>query len=242
MAQFSNVVPATELEAVNAVLSAAGLVPIDQQGLDNPDSDDVEMVINTFRRVNVEAQTRGWRFNSRVGLQLTPVGTYDWNDGTVTTTLNVFKRPTAALSWRLTECAENNLAEAAEAPAFRYTEGTPPATPRILIDLLQNRDGFDAALYPRLFIDGAFGMDFEDTPTSFRAYVVAVTARRFVSDTVAADRRASLAQDEATAYSQLMRDQGIRRRANIFNEASAQRMLGYRQSPAGISRRVYRQS
>lgn len=241
MAQFNSVLPTTELEAVNAILSAAGLAPVDQTELDTPTLDDTINAISTFQRLLREAQTKGWTFNYRYGLQLSPSGTYDWTDANgQVTTLNVFKRPAAALSFSVTPSAQNGDLDLVEAISFRYTESS--AAVLILIDRARNRDGADSARYPFIYIDGAFACDFDRCPESFRAYCVAAASRRFVFSTLGQDAARSLEKDEAILLNLLNKDQGLRVSYNMFDSADAQEMLGRRPyCYGGMSRRVYPQ-
>jgi hypothetical protein len=109
MAQFSSIVPTTELECVNSVLQAAGLAPIDQATLDaSTHDDDTAMVITTVRNVLREVLSIGWRFNSEFGLEIAPANTYTWvaSDGTSTLAQHLQEASRRAPMARVTGVAE----------------------------------------------------------------------------------------------------------------------------------------
>jgi hypothetical protein len=241
---LDNIAPTTELEAVNTVLTAAGFAPIDADELQEQTSEDTVTAVGALRRILRGALAKGWRFNARFGVQIAPAGTYDWIDADgVTTTLNIFKRPSASLAFALTRCSENRDLDMVEAISARYTESDAYGTYNrlVLVDRARNRDGAEAQYHPYLYLDTIQAVDFEQSPETFRAYVSATAARTFYRD-IHGDDKTGLLRDELMAWTLLQKEQGVKRKVNMFDSAEMQEMLGFRNRSIGtVARRVFPQ-
>jgi len=94
MADFIvNIVPSTELEAVNDMLAAIGVAPVTD--LTTTTSRDAILAKSVIFNVAREVLLERWRFNSEFGVQVLPSQKITWIDdidGT-TTELNVFEVP-----------------------------------------------------------------------------------------------------------------------------------------------------
>ena len=241
MAQFSTIVPTTELECVNSVLQAAGLSPITQSELDTPSQDDTTMAVATVRDTLREVLTAAWRFNTRFGVEIAPAGTYTWvaSDGT-STLLNVFKKPAGILAWKLSAASQNSGADLYEQLSTRYQEAA--AYVNVLFDRTRNRDGIEKARYPYVYLDLVYARDFTDIPEAARHYVATAAAIEFVADTTGREPGQKALLKLQSAYRTLVRQEGMRERRNIFQNAATWNFLGRRPMTfGGFSRLVYRQ-
>lgn len=243
--QITNIVPTTELEAVNAMLSAVGLSPVAQSDVDNLTSDDVSLAVNFLRNATREVLTRGWKFNSTSGVEIAPTANIAWTDSSgQTTTLNIFKKPAGILSWRTTECLENSQTDLMEFLSLRYRETGNPVL--VLYDRLRNRDGIDQQTHPFLYLDLVYALDFAagNMPEEARWYIVCLAARTFVQYSAGEQGLAKLAGfDQEAALSALSRKYAIEEDTNIFDTVEAFWRLGGRPRPYdyGMMRPVYRQ-
>jgi hypothetical protein len=239
-----NTVPTTEVEAVNNMLASIGEAQIAAAtDLSAVVQADIVLAINILKNAHREVLTRGWRFNTENGLQLSPMATAPWvdNDG-VTTDLNVFTIdpgistvgiPTI-LAWKMTPCSQNGNLDLVE----RYDGGAGGMT---LYDRWKNRPGAEASLFPKIYLNVVYAPDFVHAPESFRRYVAVLAARRFAAQNLGSDTLCRLSQlDERTAERDLKRDQGLKTKLNILATTRDWNIHGRRQVEfGGYSLRVY---
>lgn len=232
---------ATEVDAVNTMLGAIGEAPLAANtDLSVTTDANVEMAIGILKETVREVLAAGWRFNTLTGYELSPTATYAWVDtDAVTTTLNVFKVPVDFLSWSQTPCPEMNGIELIERLSLKYTEAS--AKVMVLFDRVKNRDGAEASLFPRLYLDVIFAADFANMPECARRFATVVAARRLCQRSPASDMQAGFQKsDELTAFRVLKREQGLSKQLNLFDTADAYEMSGRRQRlGGGYSTRVY---
>lgn len=223
MPVFSNLNPTTETEAVNEMLAAIGEAPI--ADVNTSTQTDVETAINLLREIARNVQSDGWRFNSEFGYEVIPSDTLVWIDSEGSTTLNIFEPPAGLLSWELTRTADQLGLLVSERPSRVYA---PVGTP-VFYDRRLNRDGFDEALVDSLYIDPVWLFDFDQLPQTARAYITALGARRLVEVTAGAEAPARLNNDEIARYFRaLKKDQGVKRRTNLFDSVGSRELFGGR--------------
>jgi len=101
VSSINNLVPMTELDAVNAMLAVIGESPI--ASVDTATQADVLMAIATLRDSARECLALGWKFNTEYGYELKPVDTFSWVDSSgITTLLNIFTPTSDMISATLT--------------------------------------------------------------------------------------------------------------------------------------------
>lgn len=228
MAQIVNIAPTTELEAVNAMLSAIGEAPILQAQLDTPPFAEVSTAISLLRNATRELQSVPWRFNFETGVELAPANTILWSDSTgAITTLNVFKVPAGVSSWKMTKCSQNGDLDLVQRPSKQYVENGAPAI--IMYDREYNRDGADAAVYSLIYIDTISAFNFEQMPEQARRVAYVAAGRRLAQQVVGSGELAGFAaQDEALARRLLQKAEGDTQELNMLNTIDAFRILGER--------------
>lgn len=172
MALINNLAPTTELEAVNAMLSAIGEAPIED--LATASREDVDKALNILREAAREVQARGWRFNTEFNFKLAPTDTV-LIDGTA---YNVFTPPADLAAFRLSLRSEQYGMDAVVRPSRTYVDVNGAAVD-VLYDRINGRDGFTNA---ELYIDPTWFLDFADLPESARRYITVLSARRFSQD------------------------------------------------------------
>jgi hypothetical protein len=242
MAQIINIVATTELEAINAMLRAIGLQPVLQADLDALNGDDITNAVGVLRDATREVLAQGWRFNTKFGKEIAPAGSYAWVDSSgVTTTLNIFKRPSTALAWRLTDTYKNINVDLIEALSDRYQEAA--ANVMVLYDRVKNRDGVEQSTHPFLYLDVTLAMDFEKMPDAARRYALLKATRRFVQGNGEQGLTRLSSEDEQIAYKLLAKEHGLRQDVNLFDSADSFYALGMRPMNfgGGLSRIVYPQ-
>jgi len=211
MTQITGIAPTTELEAVNAMLSAIGEAPIAQAALTTITAADVDMAVNLLRNTTREVLSMGWKFNTEFGFQLAQSATYAWTgvDGT-TATLGIFKRPAGMLKFSVTPCdgqGGSSFPDMVLRPSRSYQESG--ASVEVFYDRAKNRDGFDVTERTYLYIDPVWAFDFEQMPEVARRYCTIHAARQFIQQTVGSTTLSGFAQqDEALAYRNLKREEG----------------------------------
>lgn len=192
----------TELEAINAMLSAIGEAPIDD--VDTATQADVAMAINLLRNAVREVQAMGWKFNTEHGYELAPAAELSWLDTAgVTTLLNIFTPPAKLLSFVLTPSCTQLELDVTLRPPRQY------ASASVFYDRKLNRDGFDKTRYPFLYIDPVWAFDFEQMPESARRFCALHAARQLIEHTVGSPILSGFSEkDEQLAYRNLKLDQG----------------------------------
>lgn len=231
-AVITNIVPTTELEAVNEMLSAIGENPLasgtDLSTVSATTQKDAYLAISTLRNTHRAFLGRGWKFNSEEGVEVSPTATHDWTDTDgQTTELNIFKKPMGVLRIRgTTACSENGDLDFVERRSKDYQETG--AAVMVLYDRTYNRDGADSSVYPFIYIDAVWAFDFEDCPEAFRAAVFAAAARRFAGKIGFTGQLAVTQQDEALALRELEKSEGIPLNLNVLDTVDAQQIRGGR--------------
>lgn len=234
MASINNIVPTTELEAVNAMLAAIGEAPI--ADVDNATQADVEIAVNTLRNVTREVLSMGWRFNTEFGYQVEPeAATLEWtdNDGEVTD-LNIFRPPTNLAKFTLTGTAEQAALDVIVRPSRVYEVASESVL--VFYDRNLNRDGFDSDTFEYLYINPVWFFDFEQMPEVARRYAYVQAARLFIQEQVGSDKLAAFkGLDEAKALRNLIAQEGEDEDFNMMNNMSVRRHFGGRPiSPLGM--------
>jgi Autographiviridae tail tubular protein Gp11 len=233
---ITNLAPTTELEAVNAMLSAAGEAPL-PAGTDLSTITNFEQVIalNLLRNATREVQSMGWKFNTEFGYQLVPaVGSpYDWVDNAgVHTNLNIFTQPTGLIRFTLTPIVEQQgylFVDTVLRPSRKFTPGT-----LVFYDRLNNRDGFPVSERPYLWIDPVWLFDFEKMPEEARRFCAIHAARQFVQQVVGSQTLASFTdQDERLAYRNLKNAYGDSDDYNMLTNSDVSKHLGNRPRQGG---------
>lgn len=225
-------IPASELEAVNAMLSAVGEAPV--VSLVGTLPTNVTLARNLLARTAREVQGKGWRFNTEFGYEIAPAGTVSWNDTSgATTILNVFKAPTNLASFSVTKhpLQQGQMYVDTEIrPSRVYVESALPVL--VFYDRASNRDGFYGR--PYLYIDPVWLFEFADLPSVARDYIIIRAIRRFQQTVAGAPDLAGLTvMDERDALAALQKDQGQRDDYNIFKNGSVSRIMGRRPFGAG---------
>jgi hypothetical protein len=223
---ITSIAPTTELESVNAMLSAIGESPITDVA--TATQADVLMAVNLLRNTAREVQSLPWRFNYERGLQLAPSDTVVWQDaGENLLTLSIFTLPTGVLTWKQTACTANRGLSLTQRPSKQYRVDATPVV--ILYDRAQNRDGLDPTAYPFVYIDATFAFDFQYLPESARRYITVLAGRRFTQHVLGSDSLAGFQQqDEMLALRTLKRDQGETVHLNMLDNFAAFNALGQR--------------
>ena len=216
---ITNLEATTELEAVNALLSAIGEAPVTNIDLSLTD---VEMAYNQLRNATREVQNIPWRFNTEFGVALDPVGTLP-APGDPSLTLNVFAPPpNTARAWVTRDALQYNL-DLVLRPSKVYGGGGV----RVFYDRVHNQDGLDSTKYPRLWVHLVTYFDFEDLPEEARRAALVVATRRFVSQSVGSPTLASFTErDEYLAIRALRRAHGQEEDLNIFDNLDVSRIAG----------------
>lgn len=229
-----NLSATTELEAVNAMLSAIGEAPL-AAGTDlaTATQADVQMALNILRNVTREVQSMGWKFNTEFGREIAPTAAYAWVDSAgVTTNLNIFAPPAGMISFSVTKLPEQQgtrLVDTEIRDSRKYVPGT-----RVFYDRSKARDGFPLDLHPFLYINPVWFIDFEDMPEVARRYCTARAAREFAESSVGSETLSDFSKrNEAMALRLLKREQGEEDDYNMLYNADVSRARGRR--PGGAS-------
>lgn len=234
MAEIINLTATTELQAVNAMLSAIGEQPV--ASVDTARAD-VGLAINTLRDAARDVQRRGWKFNTEFGLAVSPTVTnLSWTDpdGEVKT-LYVFEPGTDLCRWSISRNAEQADFDVSVRPSKEYEETALPVL--VFYDRKFNRDGFEAAELKdgKLWIDAVVYFNFEQLPDTARRYIVIKAMRQFIIEYLGDDSRARFtAADEARAERDLIWDQGEDDEYNLLQSPDIAGILGDRYRHRGI--------
>lgn len=206
---FSGIVPTTELEAVNAMLSAIGEAPITTLS-PLPTAPDVVMAINLLRNQCREVCTMGWRFNMEWGYEIPPAvtNTVTSRDGT-SINAATFIPPAQLARFRVSACQGQIGSQTLDLVVRKPRTLDPAAYPLVFYDRTNNRDGIDSSIWPYLYIDPVWFMDFDSMPDTARRYIVVRAGRQFAQQTVGSAELAGFAkEDEVFALRTLKRYEG----------------------------------
>ena len=229
--QITNLTATTELEAVNAMLAAAGESPLPAgTDLGTVTQPDVAMALTILRTNSRDVQSMKWKFNTEFGYELVPTTNVAWTGSdNSTATLNIFKPAANLIAFEITPTAEQVGLDVVIRPSRTYTEGLPAAPVLVFYDRAKNRDGLDSTQFPYLYINPVWLFDFEQMPEEARAYIVVRSARQFIQQTVGSATLVGFTQqDESLAYRNLKRAHGEEDDYNMFNSMTSSRFLGNR--------------
>lgn len=236
--QITNLAATTELEAVNAMLSAIGEAPLPSgTDLGSVTQPDVAMALSLLRASARDVQAMKWKFNTEFGYELAPATTLAWagTDGS-TATLNIFTPPSEMIGFSLTPTADQvNLDLIVRRPRSNAITGSPA---QVFYDRALNRDGLDSTKFPFLYINPVWLFDFEQMPEEARAFITVRSARQFIQQTVGSTTLSGFTDaDEQLAYRNLKRAHGEEDAYNMFNSMTTARFLGQR--PLGAIGMIY---
>ena len=245
---ITGLAPTTELEAINGMLAAIGEAPVTQAEIESPSTPDVVMAVNILTDTHREVLSMGWRFNTEFGFQIPSNGAplaWTGSDGS-TATLLIFEVPSDLLAYEVSQTSRQfPELDVADRPPRETHDPVLDEGTRVFYDRSKNRDGFESSVMENgsLYIEGIFLMDFEDTPETFRRYVIVKASRRFQADTVGSVKLDKFVQaDEFLSLRNLKRDQGKSERYNIFKNAGSFSILGLRHRRTVAGRLDDRQS
>lgn len=232
-----NLSATTELEAVNAMLSALGEAPLPAgTDLATATQEDVVMAVNILRNVTREVQAMGWKFNTEFGYEVAPLAQNSWVDsGGITTPLHIYAPPAGLISFSITKISEQQGLKYVDTelrPSRKYVPGT-----LVFYDRARARDGFPQSERSFLYINPVWLFDFEKMPEAARRYVTARAAREFTEQPMGSDTLSSFAgRSESIALRTLKREQGNDDDYHILQNASVSNMRGRR---PGLATGVY---
>ena len=227
MPQLNNLQPTTELEAVNAMLSAIGQTPVDDLTVEQAD---VEMAVSLLRQTSKKVQTEGWQFNVDLGYPLEPHGELEWtgHDG-APEDLNVFVLPAGVARWHVTQTYRQMGSYTPDVVVRKPVHYAGADT--ILYDRVRHREGLSQELFPVLYLDIAWLLDFDALPETARAFIFLSAARKFIAHTVGSSELVGFsAHDEVAALRLLENDQGDEETYNMMDAGDVRR--------AGVRRRI----
>jgi hypothetical protein len=233
MPNITNLTATTELEAVNAMLSAIGEAPV--SSVDTA-REDVDRAVNILRNKTRELQNKRWKFNTEYGLAISPVSTnQSWTDpdGTVRT-LYIFTPPTGLSRWELSANSEQADFDVAVRPSKVYVVAALPVN--VFYDRTNNRDGFEAAYLKsgKLWIDATWYFDFEKLPETARAFIVKAACRQFIVDKINDSNRAGFTESDVFGcWLDLEDDQGDDDTYSLLDSPDTAGILGGRFSNRG---------
>lgn len=232
--------PSTELEAVNAMLSAAGEAPITGDLATAAGAmQDVVMAVNILRNTTRAVQAVGWHFNTESEFPVSPLATaVAWTDPAdvrnPVASINVFAPPTRGslvlATWNTSDTLTQAGLDLVIARARVYAPGSPPVAPLVFYDRANNRDGLDASKFSVLRIDTTWYMDFADMPEVARTYITIKAGRKFCQDMIGDSTRAGFQQgDELAAWATLVRQEAPDSTYNLFDSVDTRAIVGNRQ-------------
>jgi hypothetical protein len=237
---ITDLLPTTELEAVNAMLSAIGEAPVDD--VEAPTQADVEMAVTILRNTCREVQTMGWRFNTEFGLAIAPtVEAFEWTDPDgETVEIDIFVPPADMTSFTVTPIPGQilstyaSLLDLSTRPSKQYTVADEPVL--VFYDRIRNRDGFPAGEREFLYIDPVFLFDYAFLPEACRNYLMMVAKRRFVKEVMGDQLQVAFTEeDENKALRELVRKEGIRDRYSLLDHPDSNRMFIGRPRLTGLT-------
>jgi hypothetical protein len=174
------IAPTTELQAVNAMLSAIGEAPVADLVSPQPD---VQRAINILEGVDRELQSQGWRFNTEFNFAVA---------GVASGAFWTFAVPANLLAFRLTTREDQYGFDALIRDGGFYD--------RI--------NGTAEWSVDTLYIDPVWAVEWANLPSTARLAIVALATRRFAADMGAMDRVTVTEQDADRAVQLLQADQG----------------------------------
>lgn len=231
MPQLNTIVATTELEAVNQMLAAIGENPItDLDAAISAGDTQIEMAVNILRSIMREVQLFGWRFNTEQQFRIA---------NTTVETEEGFSVPTNLLRFDVTQRSD----QCGPRPE-KQEDGTYSQYPRLLdievgsktplgvlrfIDRLTGSRVIAAADRAQIFIDAVFSRDFDQTPESFRNYVVKRSAREFAEETIGEPEVAGFTENDIrAAWRNLKKDQSNDKDRNLITTSRAFNFVGRR--------------
>lgn len=222
MASIVNLVPTTELEAVNAMLAAIGESAIED--VDSATQADVAVAVTTLRDTARQVQSLGWKFNSEWELALAPTEEdFEWTEPDASTyDIDIWTIPTGIVRWNLSPRPDQVSLDVTQRPSKQYEVADAPVL--VIYDRDNNRDGFTAGERDFLYIDAVWLFNFEQLPESARAYIAILATKRFIQ-AVQPDGKTDTTQDEMIALRNLKREQGEEDEYNMFDSPSVARVL-----------------
>lgn len=225
MASLNAITPTTELEAVNAMLSAVGQAPIDD--VDTSEAVDVLMAVAILREAVRFVCAEGWRFNTLLGYELLPYDSFDFVDSKgVTTPLNVFVPPEFALSLKPANVTEMQGVDFVQAAPLVFSGGEVPV---VLFDRSTNRDGLPASKFPAVYVDIIRALGFTQMPQEARDFATIRAARQYAQQVVGSAELGTFSgQDELMALRKLKREHGEVEDYNMFQQSDTAAFLGGR--------------
>ncbi|UOF81178.1 tail tubular protein A [Caudoviricetes sp.] len=242
MASINNLAATTELEAINAMLSAIGEAPI--ADVDTATQADAATAIGILRGTCREVQTQGWRFNTEFALAIAPsVEDFAWTEPNGDSLdIDIWLPPAGLISFSVTPLSGQigsqfgGLMDLELRPSKQYTAGSPAAAVQVFYDRARNRDGFPASENRELlYIDPVWLFDFTQMPEVARRLVVIMATRRFVQSVLGEVTLVGFQQqDQNIALRALMREQGLRDQASMLDHPDVSRMFGGRPRMTGI--------
>jgi hypothetical protein len=153
--RIADLVPTTELEAVNAMLAISGENPV--ENLEDPLPANVEFALNLIRRVARGVLSRGWHFNTVREVVLVP----DVNEGFTVAI------PEDALRVRKSPLASQRSWDVSWRGGFLWNN-------------LINSDSFDGDDYAGgIRVDISYAINFTDMPEAARQYIMVMAGRRY---------------------------------------------------------------
>lgn len=230
MASLNTIVATTELDAVNAALSAIGEAPITD--VDTATQSDVALILRLLKAQMRSVLALQWKFNTDFAYQIAPTDTLDWTDNdSVTTELNIFKPPAGLLAFQIakTEKSRGKHPDLVIRTSVYYEEGSPAAGVPVFYDRELNREGLASSDYPYLYIDAVWSIDFEKMPETARQYITIRAVRQFIQQALGSSELAGFTQaDELFALRALKRDQGQVDEYNVLSHPAFGGALGGR--------------
>lgn len=237
---ITNLAPTTELEAVNAMLSAIGEAPIED--VDDSTQSDVALAVNILRNACREVQSMGWRFNTEFGLAVAPaVEGFSWTDPDgETVSIDIFTPPAGMFSFEVTPLpgqilsTYSSLIDVVLRPSKQYEVSDDPVL--VFYDRARNRDGFPAGEREFLYIDPVFLFDFAMLPEAARRYMTVLAARRFVQESLGDVTVVGYTErEENMALRELVRKEGNRDNYSLLDHPDSFRMFLGRPRLTGIA-------
>jgi len=180
-------VPMTELEAVNKMLSSIGQAPVNTLNVSG--IGDVNKALQQLREVTRDVETVGWSWNTDEDWQLTPDAS------------GIIALPQGALDVDPTDASRNVV--------IRKHPGGYLA--------LWDLDGQTWEFATPLFVRIIWGFPFDELPSAARVYIATAAARRFQAQVVSSKVLDSFnEEDEERAWLLLQRRERAQRDTNLF--------------------------
>jgi hypothetical protein len=238
MAQLSSIAAATEVDAVNVLLSTIGEAPLaDQTELDAATSVDVTSAVIALKNSIRNLCMLPWKFNTEREYALTAAATHTWiaTDDGDDTAVGIFTVPTNLLAFTTSLRADQQGSKYTDA-TIRLSRQYQSGGNYVLVfaDRATGRDGFPTADRTYLYIDPVWHVLFANLPETAKTYVMANAGRVWQQGLVGSDvLRAFTADDERLALRALKRDQGQPDDYNMLMNTDVSKHLGMR--PRGVS-------